>query len=193
MSTLREGSELRADELARLLTQGCQNRLIVLMGLPTSVTALSSALENLGAACINHQAMRRLRCRPNDMFGLYEYAAFVDYYKALKAALNKGGVVVSVEAITSLDDSTAYNAARFAGYTEITTVWVDVPLDLRTARASLASDLVLGMAKGLQRARRRPLHKAEDNTVVITRIEPELYMVVKVRERPSPSATSQSR
>lgn len=132
MSTLREGTELHADELARLLTAGEDKRkLIILMGLPASgKSSLCEYLEKAGAIRVNRDAIRKRLYGDEGIFGDYKVVNS-EYYRELREALAKGGVVVSDNVnITIKHRFGTIAAAREAGYTDITIVWLDVPLDI---------------------------------------------------------------
>ncbi len=188
MSTLREGSELHADELARLLAQGNKNKLLVLMGLPASgKSALCNFLEKVGAARINRDAIRKRLYGDEAIYGDYKVVN-AEYYKELRAALAKGGIVVSDNVNTTIfHRKGTIAAAREAGYTDITIVWLDVPLEVCLARNAarerhVKEDVMRSMADDLADASKGPPQESEGNSVVIGNgADQEHYKVVKVR------------
>lgn len=188
MTTLREGSELHAGELARLLTQGSKNRLLVLMGLPASgKTALCNFLVKLGAARINRDAIRKRLYGDEAIYGDYKVVN-AEYYKELRAALTKGGIVVSDNVNTTVyHRKGTIAAARELGYTDITIVWLDVPLDVCLARNAarerqVKEDVIRSMAADLADASKGPPREDEGNCVVIGNgADQEHYKVISVR------------
>lgn len=188
MSTLREGSELHADDLARLLTQGSKNKLLVLMGLPASgKSALCTFLEKAGAVRVNRDAIRKRLYGDEAIYGDYKVVN-AEYYKELRAALAQGGIVVSDNVNTTIyHRKGTIAAARELGYTDITIVWLDVPLDVCLARNAarqrqVKEDVMRSMAADLADAAKGPPQASEGNSVVIGNgADQEHYKVVSVR------------
>lgn len=188
MSQLREGIELHADVLAQLLIGPNKRKLIVLMGLPAAgKSALCDHLVKQGAVRVNRDAIRKRLYGDEAIYGDYKVVN-AEYYKELKAALALGGTVVSDNVNTTIyHRKGTLSAAREAGYTDITIVWLDVPLDVCLARNAarervVKEDVIRSMHADLQKPESGPPQESEGGAVIINNgKDREHYLVSKVR------------
>lgn len=132
---LSAGSEVHADALARELFGRGGKRLLVIMGLPASgKSTLCDRLDDLGAIRVNRDNIRKRLYGDESIIG-DQKEVNREYYKELKEAFTKGIPVVSDNVnITVFHRKGTIAAAREAGYTDITIVWVDVPLEVALER-----------------------------------------------------------
>lgn len=134
---LNEGDELHAEIIAEWLVQGNARKLLVIMGLPASgKSTLCERLVARGAVRVNRDDIRQ---RLYGDAGIYGDPKVVnrEYYNELRAGFSKGGVVLSDNVnITIKHRRGTLQAAAEAGYSDITIVWVDVPLDVALDRNS---------------------------------------------------------
>lgn len=200
MTQLREGTELHAEELGRSLIgpDKSKNKLIVLMGLPASgKSALCEFLEKLGAVRVNRDAIRKRLYGDEGIYGDYKVVN-AEYYRELKEALAKGGIVVSDNVNTTIyHRKGTIAAAREAGYTDITIVWLDVPLEVCLERNAarerkVKEDVMRSMAEDLKKDVGPPRDDEGSFVVIGNGKDREHYSVNKVRilapAAPAPTA-----
>lgn len=187
MTQLREGTELHAEELGRLLIGPNKNKLIVLMGLPASgKSALCEFLEKLAAVRVNRDAIRKRLYGDEAIYGDYKVVN-AEYYRELKEALAKGGIVVSDNVNTTIyHRKGTIAAAREAGYTDITIVWLDVPLEVCLERNAarerkVKEDVMRSMAEDLKKDVGPPRDDEGSSVVIGNGKDREHYTVNKVR------------
>lgn len=192
----RPGEELEARSLAEWLL-GAPQRLLVVMGLPASgKSTLCQWLEQLGAVRVNRDAIRKRLYGDESVMGDTKVVNS-EYYKELRAALAKRGVVVSDNVnITPFHRKGTIGAARENGYTDIMIVWVDVPLEVALERnkartRQVPEEAIRSMHADLQKYGDPP--PTEGNLVVLHNgKDKDHYVVAKLRVAdPVPAQPSQ--
>lgn len=193
----REGEELHADALASWILRDSTRRLIVLMGLPASgKSKLCERLEKLKAVRVNRDAIRKRLYGDEGTLGDTKVVNG-EYFKELRAAFAAGGPVISDNVnITFFHRKGTLNAAREAGYNDITIVWVDVPLEVALERNRNRDRKV---PEDAIRSMHADLHKYggpredEGNLVVLHNGKDiEHYRIHKIRAASAPAAASPS-
>lgn len=135
LANLHEGLELHAEIIAEALLSGDPRKLIVIMGLPASgKSTLCERLEARGAIRVNRDEIRKRLYGDAGTLGDPKEVNR-EYYNELRAAFAKGKPVLSDNVnITIFHRRGTLQAAAEAGYTDITIVWVDVPLETALER-----------------------------------------------------------
>jgi predicted kinase len=135
LTTLREGDNLHAELIAEWLLRGDRRKLLVIMGLPASgKSTLCERLEARGSIRVNRDDIRKRLYGDAGQLGDPKQVNR-EYYNELRAAFAKGGPVISDNVnLTIFHRRGTLEEAAKAGYTDITIVWVDVPLDVALER-----------------------------------------------------------